>query len=212
MPSHGTTSGEPTTRQFAKIVAIFVEAIGTALGNVEIKELLPVLQRNGAILAERLEAMFKQLMEEATACSATVGRSVRLVIDYSKSLADMIKIGEYDWVHPDINAKHFPIRGNGVVDVEVIPIHLNEDMSDDRISVMLKQRGLRDAILPELLAYGKKRQELLSQILIIVRGSVKKDGDDCYGVMISERTLSLRRLDKYGRGCYILAVQEVLVR
>ncbi len=53
----------------------------------------------------------------------------RVVVDYDKSLADMIAAGPYDWTDSwevrEFIAEHFPVSGEGQKKVELQLVHLN---------------------------------------------------------------------------------------
>jgi hypothetical protein len=52
-----------------------------------------------------------------------------VVVDYTKSLQDMIAAGRCDWVNDDITPKRFPIVGTGVVELETKVFHFNRYIS-----------------------------------------------------------------------------------
>ena len=55
--------------------------------------------------------------------------SVRIAVDYGKSLQEIIAEAKYDWVNGDITAKHFPLVGKGVVQFEPKIFHFGKAMS-----------------------------------------------------------------------------------
>jgi len=95
-----------------------------------------------------------------------------IIVDYNRSLADMIKAGNYDWVNSDINAKHFPIKGKGKHELTATLFHFDRYIeSDDAIAEMDKQ-GYRPATIEELPALGEKYPELQKEFPIVALGSV----------------------------------------
>jgi hypothetical protein len=97
---------------------------------------------------------------------------VFIIVDYTRSLAEMIKAGAYDFVNPDITSERFPIKGIGKVKLNPELIHYGKFMSSDDIIKDMNQRGFRPATLPELLAYGEKYPDKQREFPIIALGSV----------------------------------------
>lgn len=99
-----------------------------------------------------------------------------IVVDYATSLADMIVAGRYDWTNPDITVEHFPIVGEGKVDVEIELVHFGRVIEDgDEALRELDKMGLRAATLPELLGFGAKYPDMQRQFPIMALGSVWED-------------------------------------
>lgn len=144
------------------------------------------------------------------------GDSHQVTVDYSQSLEQMIAAGRYDWKNDDIKAKHFPVKGEGKVDLEITLVHYNRVMNTDDVLKDLDQRGLRPIKSEELLALGanEKTRDLQRQFPIIALGSVWQDLDGrrycpyLYGHG-SKRRLSLHWFD-YGfhEVCRFAAVRK----
>ena len=105
------------------------------------------------------------------------GDLLTVTVDYSRSLAQMIAAGKYDWVNDDITEKHFPMKGNGKVELNLELAHFNKYISSDDAIAELKKRGLRPATLWELLAFGAKFPETQREFPIVALGSVWRDLD-----------------------------------
>jgi len=98
-----------------------------------------------------------------------------VTVDYSRSLAKMIRAGHYDWVNPDftdITAKNFSIQGQGKLEINIELIHYCKSMEADEIIQDLDNRGLRPATLPELLAFGAKYPKKQREFPIVALGSI----------------------------------------
>ncbi|MBI1956993.1 MAG: hypothetical protein HYS44_00845 [Candidatus Niyogibacteria bacterium] len=95
-----------------------------------------------------------------------------VTVNYGLSLAEMIAAGHYDWVNNDITAKRFPVKGEGVVNVEIQLVHLNCTMESDDILRELDTMGLRPATIEELLAFGAKYPDIQCEFPIVALGSV----------------------------------------
>jgi hypothetical protein len=109
---------------------------------------------------------------------------VCIVVDYTKSLQDMIAAGRYDWVH-DITPKRFPIKGTGIVEFETKVFHLHRFISSDDAVAAIKADDK---------TYGAKADEQ-HQYPIIGLGSVAEVRGDrrvpCLGRGGAERSLDL---------------------
>lgn len=102
-----------------------------------------------------------------------------IVVDYTKSLKEMIADCGFDgYVDPDITKKNFPIK-KGLKRVRMEEVHFNKSMTNEKIDAEFKKRGLRDATLPEGLAWAKHHPDNQRKYPIVIRGSVwqRWDGD-----------------------------------
>jgi len=97
--------------------------------------------------------------------------SYPVTVDYDLSLAAMIRKGAYDYVNPDITAEHFPVEGEGRVDVDVPIIGYDRPMTSDEVLADFAQRGLRAATLPHGLAVGEKYPDLQREGPVVLFGS-----------------------------------------
>jgi hypothetical protein len=107
---------------------------------------------------------------------------VRLFVDYTRPLAEMIKEdGRFDWVNPDITEKDFPVnrRTNGEVEMKLF--HFNRAISSNQAIQEMKKEGYRPAELPEGLAYAKANPDEQRKYPIVILGSVwRQFGGSCY--------------------------------
>ncbi|MBI3825639.1 MAG: hypothetical protein HY294_06575 [Candidatus Rokubacteria bacterium] len=94
-----------------------------------------------------------------------------VAIDYTQSLAAMIKAGHYNWVNSDITEQHFPITP-GPKDVSFELVHFDRLMYTDAVLAELEKRGVRPATLPELLAFGAKYPEKQREFSVVALASV----------------------------------------
>ena len=105
----------------------------------------------------------------------TIQNVFHVIVDYRKSLWDMIKAGNYDRYNGDINASHFPIKkSKGRVKLNIELVYYGKFMVSDEVVRDLDNRGLRPATLPELLAFGAKSKypDIQCDFPIVVLGSV----------------------------------------
>jgi hypothetical protein len=163
------------------------------------------------------DALARVLMEALAppAVTKSLGDIYRVTVDYTRSLAEMIAAGKYDWTNPDINEKNFPIvRPEQAVDgvIEVILVHLNKVVSTADFLRYCEENSLRPGTLPELLALAVAHPELQRQFPIVALGSVwaSRDGGryspDLYD-WDGRRELNLdERGAVWREGCRFLAV------
>ena len=129
-------------------------------------------QLHELMVGDRSEEFISQVVGLTMKMVNTVHDGLCIVVDYSRSLAEMIKAGHYDWVNSDITDKHFPVKGSGKTKLVPEIIHYNKYMSSDAVIQDLDQRGLRPATLAELLAYGEKNPDEQHKYPIVALGSV----------------------------------------
>jgi hypothetical protein len=120
----------------------------------------------------------------------------RVVVDYSKSLAEMIKEGKYNWHDPAVSRSHFPVKGKGKISLNLELLNYGKFMKTDNIFRDMDSCGLRPATIFELLALGATYPEKQLEFPIIALGSVWPNacGDGCVGCL---------RRDVEGRGLYL---------
>ena len=138
---------------------------------------------------------------------------LRISVNYGRSLDEMKKAGNYDWMNDDITAERFPIKGEGIKELVPELIHFNRSISSDNALADLDKMGLRPATIEELLALGETFPEMQRKFPIIALGSVGEVSGrrsvPCLDEGGSERGLYLRWFgyDWYA-GCRFLAVRK----
>lgn len=100
-----------------------------------------------------------------------VRQTFKVLVDYSKSLAEMVSAGKYDWVNLDITNSHFPIQGSGQQEKEVVLFHFNKVVSSEEAIVEMEKQGFCPAKIEDLLALGANQPELQKQFSIAALGS-----------------------------------------
>ncbi|MDO8467243.1 MAG: hypothetical protein Q7S83_03850 [bacterium] len=111
----------------------------------------------------------------------------KVIVDYSLSLADMIKQVKSDWTNSDITERHFPRpsipRGiSKKAEVALELIHFNRSISSDDAIAELKRLGYRPATIWELLVFGMTYPEKQREFPIVALGSVWRRWGGCRGV------------------------------
>lgn len=138
-----------------------------------------------------------------------------IVVDYSKSLAEMITSGNYDSKNSDITEENFPGKRNkGTEEVRLELIHLNRVISSKKALSEFDRMGFRAGTLPELLAFGAKYPDEQRKYPVVGLGSVSRRLDGGRGVAGLGRDGSGRSLGlgwfggSWGPGCRFLAVRK----
>ncbi len=115
-------------------------------------------------------------LEGAKALTPKPSSSFSVVIDYRKSLAQMIEAGGYDEVEFATTAERFPVTGKGEIKRELYLVKFDKPMSNDEIIRKLDSQGLRAATIEELLALGAKyRDEQLKYWIVSFGSSIVLD-------------------------------------
>ncbi len=138
----------------------------------------------------------------------------RIMVDYTKSLAEMITAGRYDWKNDDITEKRFPVKGEGTKEFVCELVHPNRGISSENALKEIEKSGkLRPATIEELLAFGATFPEIQRQLPVVALGSSAEVRGDC-GVPCllrddSERILDLRWFERvWGDRFRFLAVRN----
>ena len=141
------------------------------LGTDEGKDTLCKMAKVAALRGE-CEVIGADNSASATSQSTAVLSTYPVTVDYSRSMEQMVAAGEYNTKNDNITQEHFPLQGSDQIEVELHLVHLNRDASTDSVLAELDRRGLRPAILAELLAFGAKHPNFQKEFPIIALGSV----------------------------------------
>ena len=100
-----------------------------------------------------------------------------LPVDYNMSLDQMIAAGKYDWKNSDLNAKNFPITGEGIQEFELELVHPNCNISSENATKEMEKDSDPEnpwfaAKTEHLLAFGAAFPELQRKFPIVALGSV----------------------------------------
>lgn len=103
-----------------------------------------------------------------------------VVVDYTKTLAEMVWAGNYDLFSDDFNNNNsmkkikFSGSSHTKVVLELVLVHFNKpEVGSSEVLAEMKLSNLRPATLPELLAVGTTYPELQRQFQIIALGFAK---------------------------------------
>ena len=106
----------------------------------------------------------------ATVSAGTEG-TYPTIIDYSLSLATMIKAGEYDWIDDEITEKQFRPKGKGIVKHQLVLCHYGLIIETGKIMKLMAAAGLKESPIEDLLAFGATYPEEQRKYSIIALGS-----------------------------------------
>lgn len=99
------------------------------------------------------------------------GGAFHVLVNYDLRLDAAIKEGKYEWVNEIFTEKGFPATRKGVVELDIVLVNLNRDISPDDAINELDKLGFRPAELRELLALGAKYPDEQRKYTIIASGS-----------------------------------------
>src|SRR3989344_3038572 len=113
----------------------------------------------------------------------------RLEVDYYRSLKDGIDDGKYNWVHPDINVEHFPVKRLGKEKIDVMLIYFGDIVETDKIFREFEKMNLRPAEIRELIVLAEKYPDLQREFTIIAFGSAWRQSakKNCYPALYGDR-------------------------
>jgi len=130
----------------------------------------------------------------------------RVIVDYGKTVAEMIKAGKYVWYNDDITIEHFPVKSNGQVELNIELVRCDEGMKSNDVIKDLDRRGFRPATLHELLAFGAQYPDVQRDFQIVALGSTWSNSYPYLYIPMLCCTLDLfffyRKLDLWSSGVW----------
>ncbi len=123
----------------------------------ELRRLLRVIDRKNISVTEVIDLIENQKKE-----GANFSEKFNLIIDYSRSLKEMILAGSYDWSDSDVLKENFIPKGlvGKKVDVDAKIFYFNKTVKNRDIFIAMEKEGYRPANLFELLALGEAKPDL----------------------------------------------------
>lgn len=165
-------------------------------------------------ISSSLETFIQELKRADTAASAT-GNLFPVVVDYRKSLAQMIAAAHLNWVNHDINAQNFRLpKKRTEEDVILELVHPNRLITTSDVEHEVKRnRKLRLATLPEQVAFAAYYPDKQREFPIVALGSSRFLLGDrlvpCLWSFDSRRELDLSWCDdSWPAGCRFLAARK----
>lgn len=107
---------------------------------------------------------------------------IKLTIDYSRTVREMINAGKFDWINEGITKEHFPLPNElsgKKVPVSTVLFYFNRAISGANAVFEMDKAGYRPATLAELLALAETHPELQQEFFIVALGS-RWSGEGAY--------------------------------
>lgn len=160
-----------------------------------------------------IDAIVNLIMAPVQSILQFLDRTVSVTMDLTRTMAQLIADGKYNWVNPDI-AKHFSIQPNeGSRPTELHLLWYNKVMTSDQVLADMDRQGLRPATFLELLWLGIQHPLLQPDFPIIALGTVVRvDGHRivaCLCRSVRGRCLRLYRfVFKWNECCRFAALRK----
>lgn len=138
----------------------------------------------------------RKIAELLVQSKSAIVATFHVVVDYSKSLQEMVSEGCYDWVNNEITPEHFSVEGDGQQEKDIVLFHFGRYISSEDAIVEMEKEGYRPARIEDLLALGASQPEIQKQFPIVALGSVWRHPD-------GHRHVSFLDWDGLGRRLYL---------
>lgn len=149
-----------------------------------------------------------------TKVAQAVAELITLTVDHSRTLAQMVTAGHYDWANDNITVERFRVSEEGDGEYQAKLFHFNRNILSEVAVKEIKAEGWGVARIEHLLAFGEKYPEEQRKFSIIALGSVCVVFGDHYLGRLGEDAGGRRYLDLYYWGevwtdsCRFLAVRK----
>lgn len=121
-------------------------------------------------------------------------RTFTLLVDETKSVDELVKAGEFDWVNINITSTNFPNLASDKIDEQELPLfYFSKTMSSDAVIAEMDKKGCEPATIWDLLSFAKKEPDLQRKFPIVALKSVWRDSD-------GDRSVPFLYSDAGGRG------------
>jgi len=102
----------------------------------------------------------------------SIPAELKIFVDYSRSLQEMIALGNYNWVSEDITEDLFFVKEQGLIELTPKLIQLDAKAEIEEAKSMLNEQGLRPGNVMELLAVGATYPYFQRKFPIVALGSL----------------------------------------
>ena len=99
-----------------------------------------------------------------------IQKTYEVSVDYTKTLAEMISVGKYDWQRDEISEK-FKLEESGKQEVVLVLVHLNRIAETDTALESIELLLLEPAKIEHLLAVGATHPEIQREFPVVALGS-----------------------------------------
>lgn len=114
----------------------------------------------------------RKIAEIIMAVRSFIATTFKVTVDCSRTLEDMIAVGNYDWVNKNITQEHFQVLSQGKLEKEVVLFHYEKSMTSKEAISRMDKEGFQPAVIEDLLALGEAHPDLQKQFPILALGSV----------------------------------------
>ncbi|MEK9208834.1 MAG: hypothetical protein AAB910_02025 [Patescibacteria group bacterium] len=101
----------------------------------------------------------------------------RVCVDQTRTLAQLVADGKYDWVNQNITKFQFAL-GTERVSTDIVLLHFGRSVTSEQVRAEMERLGLRPADVRELLSLGAQEPNLQRDFSIIALGAVAEVSDD----------------------------------
>lgn len=176
------------------------------------KEGLNALFKSG-LLSDLLDADLSQInRDDFRKLLGLHSLNLQISVDCSQTLEEMILAPHLDWVRGDISSKWYPVKGRGRKILKVEIVHLNCEISPEGAIAEIIKRGMRPALIEELLAFGTSFPEIQRNFRVVALGSFTEVlgsyNIPYLGVGSEGRSLDLLSCSVISSDCRFLAISE----
>ncbi|MEK7631516.1 MAG: hypothetical protein AAB445_01440 [Patescibacteria group bacterium] len=116
--------------------------------------------------------MTKLLEVSPKVIDAEQDETIRVPVNYDWTVEEAALAGNYKSIHADVNSRNFPRIGKGIVERDLVVVHLGVDTDIEVMNAKLKDRNRKHATIWELLALGERFPEKQCDFIIRAYGSV----------------------------------------
>ena len=142
--------------------------------------------------------MFTAIMFNQIVKPADNGVILDFAVDYTRTVAEMVAAGKYDWSNDDITSDRYPIPKDKAGKSEGINtkvFHFNRLISSKDAIKEMEKEGYRPATAHEIMAFGEKNPESQRQFPIVSLGSTWRIPDLLRYVLVLYESASKCKLD-----------------
>ncbi len=120
---------------------------------------------------EKSRAVWDQIARIIVGTGSGARQTFKVLVDYAKTLKEMIREGKYNWVDSNITQENFRTQEKGTQEIEIQLFHFGRVVGSEEVLEEMEREGFRPATLPELLALGAADRELQKEFPIVALGS-----------------------------------------
>lgn len=172
--THGTATY--TLGQYNEVSVAIMRALPKVLAGTDPKKVIKAVE-NGQALEEALNDALLLLLNRKVSVGIKALPKLHPVypvtVNYDLSVEEAVALGKYDHVFPnEVSSKHFKTERNGIAELKITLVCIEENLMTKEIPEKLDQLGYRPAELHELLAFGAKYPDVQRRFPIVALGSI----------------------------------------